>query len=241
MLNKNLLGIFSFPRAGTKLIAEILRSEGYHVHGEWYDVWSSNISNQVAHRKSPEQIASEQKSLFNDIHSTDYLKLSETIHRHNTLQIQPRSVITVWYENAINFPWLFMQLNDHYWICPRRNLWDQLTSFMVSWHNNNFNAHKVSQPITVDLKWFEIFFWRWHYIRKMQSWLVDTGRGTWVDFDRLITGTEVAFGKKYTVSSIDEHHQPESLITNLDMMRERYVSLLYKVTEMDKNIIDSDK
>lgn len=232
------LAIFSFPRAGTKLISSALEQAGYHNHGEWYDVWSSDISGQRAHRLDAQSIKHNQDLLFQNVLSADHVKLGQTIERHSLLSLQPRSVITIWYENAINFPWMFMNLEQHHWICPRRDLWAQLTSFVVSWHNNNFNGDRASQPVEVNMRWFDIFFWRWHHVRRIQEWLVSTGRGIWIDFDQLIAGQSSALGT-YVVNTPDEHELPEQLILNLHDVKSRFDYLVTQVAELGEPSVDN--
>ncbi len=238
LLAHDRLAVFSFPRAATKLIANALTQSGYHNYGEWYDVWSSSIQDDHAVRMSQEQIKARLDLLSEQTRPMDIYMAAQTATRSLQFDKHPRSVVTVWFENAISFPLLFLNMKDHHWICPKRDAWQQLTSFVVSWHNNNFNAQWTSEPVTVDLKWFETFYWRWHHVRVLQEWLVNSGRGTFLDFDSVVSGGCTQLGD-YTVTTADEHVCPENLILNLHEVQSRYTYLEAQRINFGQVVLDN--
>ena len=162
ILSHNKLAIFSFPRAGTKLIANILGDFGYHSYGEWYDTWSSEILNDTAKRLPASIIAEvQQKALDKDTTSLNHL--CKTINRHKLMTLSPKyekTVVTVWYESISVFPMIIDQLIDCFWLLPKRNKWDQLLSWIISFKNQNFNGQFLSNPIIVNKRLFDYFSWK---------------------------------------------------------------------------------
>jgi hypothetical protein len=218
--------IFGYPRCGSKLIAALLKQSGYHVHGEWYDTWTSRMEgSQLVRMTASDQRIRYLKNIENPGRQ-GYRHLLETTNRHSLCDISYRKyVITLWHENISLFPMMMMQYQDHFWLCPYRNNWDQLISRMLIWYNGNPDGETDSEMITIGHDVFSTQYWKLQQVTSMQGWLVKNGNGTWVGFEDAIHGRLPGVDTVLKVSTSDQHVDPESLISNLDEIRSLFNDL----------------
>lgn len=222
LLSNNNIIIFSHPRTGTKLLAKILEGFGYHNHGEWFSLLSARIEGDKAVRR--EQYI--EPVLWSAEHQ--YIKVKEYIKRFNSYKKFDKSVITIWPEAILEFPFLLYEFADYHWVCLRREPWETILSFYISSKNNNFDGRYVSQPITIKEEAFKKMYWDYHKTVELQDWLVKNCNATPVDFNQLIAGNSSVFGVTYPVNSKDEHAKLEPLIENLNQVKQWYNTLELK-------------
>ena len=223
MIDKNLL-IFGYPRSGTKLISTILSRKGYFVLGEFFDTWTSQTDNNGAERLSPDQIL-RVRSYFNIHHlSLDYIHAMELSRRirmwKDRVSDKDKWAVTVWLENLSVMPTLITHFGNCKWLCPRRDTWDQLISYLVVQANSNPDGNKKSLPITVGETLFHRQYWRLHTVLLLQDELINSGLGYRIEFDQLISGKCELFGENYIVETNDQHLNPEDFVLNIDDVRE---------------------
>lgn len=210
--HKNII-IFSPPRSGTKLLASILEGFGYYSHGEWFALLTTEIKNNRAVRK---------EDLLKPIWPLPYRQfknLKEHIRRYRLYKKEDRSVITIWPEFLLEFPFILEEFSDYHWVCIRRDPWQQMLSWFVSSVNTNFDGLKTSVKVTVDVLFFTKTYWDYHKICGLQDWLIENKSATLVDFDELIAGASSAIKQSYIVRTKDEHIDLESLIENLEEVK----------------------
>ena len=235
ILEHDNLIIFGHPRSATKLIASTLNDFGYHSYGEWYDLWSSKINDHTAVRLSPPDIKKVRVQNLSDInflkfkHTSELIELHERWEKtHQTLN-PPSWVITLWPYDLENFPFLIDKFKNHHWICPTRDRWTQLLSWMISLYNCNYNGDIESKSITVFEEHFNNSYWRLRSTEVTQSWILSNFSSTQVRFDEITSGTFTGFGKDYMIKTMDEHSNLESLILNVNDVRE-WFNKLEKIT-----------
>ncbi len=223
MLKHNQIAIFSQPRTGTKLLAKILKNFGYHYYGEWYANLSTVIQDDVSIRRETylEKPLSASQSHY--VNSIEYIKRYQQLL--NIKKKFPRSVITIWPQAMFEFPFIVNQFIDYHWICIKRNPWDQLLSFYISSINKNFDGLHQSVSTLFKEITFRKLYWDYHTTATIQQWLIDNQVATMIDFDELVTGSSKVFGIPYDVATKDEHEQLESLVENLDQVKNWYASL----------------
>jgi len=232
--------IFSFPRAGTKLLADILQQQGYHNFGELFETFGTEIDNldpPTAKRLTLEK----QHKIFESTNSPSLV--NEDLHSHSLLisnrvelykkyrNIMP-STITVFLNNIEIYPELLSILGDRYFLClRRRNLLDQIISRVITQIHKNYNGEIESTKIVIDTWRIDKFFFNIKKLERIQDFIVSEGKGQIVDFDKLITSTE-NLGFKYSVTSIDQHPNLWDLVINLDEVKSRfeYLEKLYQCT-----------
>ena len=218
--------IFSYPRAGTKLIAKILADNNYHNYSEWYDTWTStvDVATQTSRRLSRVEIENNYSEL--DASSRNYVHTKKILERHALLDSKfTRSTITVWWENLSMFPMLMNLHKDRTWILPKRNSWDQLLSWYIVFVNKNPNGDIDSNPVQVSYHDFERLYWKLRNVTTIQDWIYNNYRAVTIDFDELITGQSKEFGFEYSVDTDDQHDDLESMILNLKQTRKWFEEL----------------
>ena len=92
MLEHNNIVIFSPPRSGTKLLANILENLGYFSHGEWFAPLTTKIENNKGVRRD---------IYLKEIWSTSerqFKNLNEHVHRLELYEKVHKSVVTIWPE-----------------------------------------------------------------------------------------------------------------------------------------------
>lgn len=233
ILDHNKIIIFGHPRSGTKLIANILESFGYSNFREWHNVFTHEIKDLSAHRYDPDK---QKQMVIDENLRPNFEKAKRTmalIERNNLMPKQDKFVTTIWEQNLSEFPFLPLVYSDCLWICPRRkNWWDQLLSMMLVYYNKNQGGEFESSPITIEGHMFHRRFWLLHRVHILQDWLIKNYNSPCIKFEELISGTSKEFGKPYTVSSVDQHADLESLILNLHEVRNWYNNLVIERRDM---------
>lgn len=234
MLTNKHLAILGFPRSGTKLLADIFQQQGYHNFGEFFNPNNTYIEeNEIPFAKRLP--IDSQKNMI----SNRQLKSEELFLYENTLVIQQRldqfksivykdpSIVTVWLENFLRLPHLLSEFNNRFFICIRRkDKFEQLLSRLVTSMNLNYNNEIPSNTVKINLVRFENEFSKLCRVESMQSFLVNSNRGTLIDFDELINGT-ANLGFEYSVKSEDQHSSDElyNLIINLEEVENKFKEL----------------
>lgn len=226
MTLSNRVVIYSYPRAGTKLIASILEAKGYHNYGEYFDTFTVSVANDTATRNTPQQIKEKYSGSFLNTDHTIYHDTKTIIERFNCMNLQqyPLSTVTVWHENLVMFPFLLEKLQNFTWILPQRNKQKQLYSWLVVFYNNNPNGDVASKPVIVDQKSFQRLYYKQKIVYQLQDWIKNNYASVVVDFDRLITGREENLGV-YAVNSTDQHDNIRDYITNIQQVDEWFAEL----------------
>jgi hypothetical protein len=219
LLSKNNIVIFSQQRTGTKLLSKILEEFGYHNHGEWYALFSTCIKNNKALRRPTRTVPDLSKS------EHTYHKLREAIKRYNVFKPTEKSVITIWPDALLEFPFMLQQYENCHWVCLKRDPWEQLLSWYISSKNYNFDGLFESKPVLFKEDAFRRIYWEYHKVNELQNWLIENKSATEIKFEDLILGNATAFGQPYIVNSKDEHIDLESLVINLNDVKAWFAKL----------------
>jgi len=216
--HKNIV-IFSHPRSGTKLLANILENFGYYSYGEWFSLYSTIIENNKAIRRAvyTESISSKSES--------GYKKIKEHVQRSELYKRTDNSVITIWPETLSECPFILLNLVDYHWICLKRDPWDTMLSYYISVKNKNFDGDFVNQSCVFNEDTFRMTYWNYYKACEMQDWIIKNKSATVIDFQDLVSGSSTAFGKEYTVNSRDENINIESLVENINQVKEWFIKL----------------
>ena len=209
LLDHNNIVIFSPPRSGTKLLSKILEDAGYHAHGEWFSPRTTYIDGDKAIRRAEylEFVVSDSEREFkNSMTHCARLKQYKKFDK---------SVITIWPETLLEFPFLVEEFKDYHWACVRRNAWDQILSFYITSTNSNFDGLTQSKATTFQQGTFRKMYWNYHSACHLQDWLVENKSATLIGFDDLVTGHAKEIGPSYQVDSTDQHLDLESFVVNL--------------------------
>jgi len=226
LMDHHRMVIFGYPRCASKLIASFLKQKGYHSHGEWYDTWTSRMEGAQTVRMAADDQQTRYLKNMENPGRQGYRHLLETMRRHSSINTSHRKyVITLWHENVSLFPMMMWQYRDHFWLCPRRNNWDQLISRMLVWYNRNPDGETHSSIINIDGAIFSYQYWKLQQVSAMQDWLVASGRGVLVPFEDAITGHLPGMQESLEVTTADQHVNPELLVSNIDEMRKLFFTL----------------
>lgn len=219
MLSHKNIVIFSHPRSGTKLLANILENFGYHIHGEWFSLYTTTIENNKAIRRSTylESIYSKSES--------GYKKIKEHVHRCDLYKKIDNSAVTVWPESLLECPFILFELTGYHWVCLKRDPWDTMLSYYVSVKNKNFDGYHANQPFIFKEDTFRKTYWDYYKTQEMQTWIIKNRSTTVINFQDLVSGSSTAFGREYTVNSRDENVDIESLVENIDQVKEWFIKL----------------
>lgn len=226
--------IFGHPRCASKLISQILVDFEYHGYGEWYDVNSSGIVGNVARRKSLVDIKRIRDLKLSNLEETrltqnkEIIKLNDLWKSTNASLNPQKWVLTLWPYELENFPFLLETYRECHWVCPVRDRWSQLLSWLISYYNYNFNSVIESKSITVSKNQYNFFYWSLLKVENNQNWILENFSSTKLLFDEVISGNAAQFGKEYTVKTKDEHQDLESLISNIDDVREWFIEVEIK-------------
>lgn len=218
MLEHNNIIIFAPPRSGTKLLATVLEDFGYFSHGEWFAPLTTKIENNKSVRR---------EEYLPAIWSTSERKfknLKEHARRLELYEKLDKSVITIWPEYLLEFPFMLYEFDNYHWACIRRDPWEQILSLYISSKNENFDGIKTSQPVAFKEDAFRKMYWDYFKCCSMQDWLLQHKSATLIDFKELIKGTLTALAPSYEVKSKDEHIDLELLVENLEQVRDWYNS-----------------
>lgn len=222
------LVIFGSPRSGTKLLASILASYGYHSFGEFFDTRTSNLENGKITRMLPTDIMHYRNQAKERPLLEDYKHTSRVLNRLKVWRqlsaLQSKWTVTVWPENIFQVPSIMVDLQGCRWLCMQRDPWEQLVSYLVVRANANPDGQHESQPVTVDYNTMHMLYWRMHSTTMIQEDMISRGVGIRILFDELISGAHDGFGGKYHVNTVDQHEDPSLLIENLEEVREWYDS-----------------
>ena len=216
--HKNIV-IFSSPRTGTKLLAKILEDFGYHNRGEWFSVLSTEIKDDKPVRRE------HHLNGMMPLPERQFKYLGEFIRRNEIYKRTDKSVVTIWPEYLLEFPFMLYEFGDYHWVCVRRDPWQQMLSWVISGLNANFDGTKTSVPINFNEAFFRKTYWDYYKVCGLQDWLVSNKSATIIDFDELISGKSAVFGEHYSVKSLDEHASLESLVENLDEVKQWFTLL----------------
>ena len=218
MLEHNNIVIFSPPRSGTKLLANILENLGYFSHGEWFAPLTTKIENNKGVRRD---------IYLKEIWSTSerqFKNLNEHVHRLELYEKVHKSVVTIWPEYMLEFPFMLYKFADYHWACIRRDPWQQMLSYYISSKNDNFDGIKISKSVTFNEPAFRKMYWDYYKICGLQDWLIENQSATLIDFEDLIHGKSTVLGHSYKVESKDEHADLELLVENLDQVKTWYAT-----------------
>ena len=209
LLDHDNIVIFSPPRSGTKLLSKVLEHAGYHAHGEWFSPRTTYIEDDKAIRRDEylEYILSDSEREFKNS-MTHYTRLQQ-------YKKFDKSVITIWPEALLEFPFLIDEFKDCHWVCIRRNAWNQMLSYYITSTNSNYDGLTNSKATTFQEGAFRKIYWNYHSACHLQDWLIANKSATLIDFDDLIAGNAKEIGQSYKVNSKDEHSDLESLVVNL--------------------------
>ena len=210
MLSHNHIVIFSSPRSGTKLLAKIFEEFGYHSHGEWYALYSTTIEGNKAIRKETRN-----KRMSNPFES-NFAKVKEHIKRQKLYKEHDKSVVTIWPESLLEFPFMLHDFDNHHWVCLRREPWSQMLSWFISSKNYNFDGLRISEPITIEKDDMREAYWYYYTICELQDWLIKNKSATLLSFEDLVSSNVKEFGIDYNIHTTDEHSNLEELIQNID-------------------------
>lgn len=221
----NNIVIFGYPRSGTKLIASILANKGYHKFGEFFDTWTSDIDIDKSIRLPSQAIENIRSKLdvngfieeHNHIHYIDH----RITYWKNILNRYHKWSVTVWLENLLQMPSLFLDLTNCYWLCPVRNQWDQLLSYLVVRANCNPDGDIPSNHVVIQYNVFIRQYWRMHRVNIIQKNIISRNIGEYVQFDDLISQSSLSL-LPYSITSVDQHSDPAVYIQNIDEVREWY-------------------
>ena len=227
--------IFGHPRSGTKLLAKIHQSHGYHNFGEFFNAFSSDIVEDTipyAVRMSREtqteqvRLRKELGSYYDDYkHSIIVRDRYELFKKYDS--VSP-TIVTVWEATFQVAPETFELTKDRFVLCTRRaNRFEQLLSRCVTKEHLNHDGEIESTPITIAIPTFEYHFRTLTHVETLQDSIVKMGCGSIIDFDELISGT-ADLGFEYTVETNDQHSNLENLILNLDEIKQKFNSLVLK-------------
>lgn len=233
ILDYNKLIIFSYPRAGTHLLASVLEQFGYHNYGDWYDTWTSDIDifSYRSYKRSPDKIIKQYESA--KLFRSPYMHTSSVISRSMLWKDQfEKSTITIWGDNLESLPMLLLKHKDSHWICPRRNKFDQLLSWCIVRNNKDINGEISSKSIKISEDFFISNFWKLHKVYDQQDFLVNNNMGSYIEFDELITKKFTGFNKEYSINTKDEHLNLESFIENIDNIKNLFNYLSKLKTKM---------
>ena len=226
----NKLAILGFPRSSTKLLASVHEQNGYFNFGEFFDTFSCDIDATnipFAKRYSIEDQFKFRATRNSSLFATNYEQHIETKRRIELYKqyADVMSIITIWPENFELAPELFEILSDRYFLCTRRvNKFEQLLSRVVTHYNLNYNNEVKSKSFVVELRTFELFYFNLKKVENLQDYIIKSGRGRIVDFDRLITGNE-DLGFPYNVRTVDQHTNLYDLVLNLDEISQKFINL----------------
>jgi hypothetical protein len=213
LLDHDNIVIFSSPRSGTKLLSKILEDFGYHAHGEWFSPRTTYIDNNKAVRREEylEIINSDSKRQFKN--SMAHCARLKQYKKFN------KSVITIWPESLIEFPFLVEEFKDYHWVGIRRNPWYQILSFYITSKNSNYDSVTDSKITTFKEAAFRKMYWNYYSTNYLQDWLIENKSATLIKFDDLVSGNAKEIGQSYKVDSKDQHTDLESLVANLDQVK----------------------
>lgn len=236
ILDYNKIVIFGYPRSGTKLIAKILESFGYYSYGEWYDVWTSKITEENnIDRYDPDHQKDIINTSINSPNFTSNKRVNALIARSNLLCMKEKYVITIWEENLSEFAFILNNHNDCLWVCPQRSHFDQLLSRLLVLYNSNPDGHVISNKIVIRSNDFCRAYWKLHRIESMQKWLVRQNKGVLVPFALLIERAFPGFYRPYEINTLDQHVNLFEFILNLEEVKGWYKDL-----EIERNSLKSE-
>lgn len=227
------IAIFGFPRSGTKLLADAFVQNNYHNFGEFLNIYSSYITNDNNTYPSAKRMPIENQRMLKDQReqSAGFDAVNQSKRMHDRLSelkpyltVEP-SILTLWPEQYLLMPHLFSNFKEHHFLCTRRK--DELSQFLsrlVTYYNLNYNDEIASVPVTVDLKIVDSMYLMMLRTKHIQNKLVAGGRGRFVDFDELISGT-ADIGVNYTVTTTDQHVDVSQYIQNLNEVTNRIQGL----------------
>lgn len=234
ILNHNNIAIFSLPRTGTKLLASIFEQLGYHNYGELYSIRSTEIidGRPIRLDKHIEFTGSISENKFKRVFMYEYrYKLFESSIGNSPFE---KNVINVWPDSICEFPFILNHLQNYHFVAVKRNPWDQILSYYISSKNFNFDAKKISVAVAVNRDMFQKMYWDYFRATRFQDWIVSNNRGSIIDFDQLITGNIELFNSQtYSITTVDEHSNLESLIQNIDEVRGWFIELDKKRYKME--------
>lgn len=216
LLNHSKFVIFAFPRSGTKLLSNILQSFGYHSYGEYFSILTTEIAENTAKRFDKDQILMQQNIAMKFDPMDDCINLPKMLTRYEKFSMIPNSVLTLWYENLVDLPFLLNKLHHTHWLCLKRDTKDQLLSWIVAFYNQNYDGMFVSKKVRPSKGFVEYHYWKHKKITKLQDWLINSGNGSEIKFEELVSGSYKGFGRNYKVTSMDEHDNISDYIENYD-------------------------
>jgi hypothetical protein len=233
------ISIFGFPRSGTKLLASVLAQQGFHNFGEFFtentEIVQTDKPYAIRLTRDTQRALYKRRRAIGKIQDDIIINslVKKRLDVFNQYKNLEPSTVTFWLINLTYLPDLINQMSNRFFLCPRRhNKFDQLKSMIVSSYNFNYDRLYESVPITVNLDHVDDWISQMIHIDHIQSMLVNSGRGRYVDFDKLISGQE-ELGFEYKVTTQDEHLDLDHLILNIDEVTARIKSI--------KNIFDEFK
>lgn len=230
MVDNNKIVIFGSPRTGTKLLADVYKQQGYHNFGEFLNTFSCAINRDnipYAYRiPISAQREIRDKRAYRGTYIDNWYHGKEVRDRINLLKgfndVSP-STLTIWMATFDYTPEILDDyLRDRFFLCTsRKNEYEQMLSRLVTLAHLNHDCEIESTPVEVNLNMLNHAFYVNRRIQKLQEYIVNSGRGKFVDFDQLINGT-ADLGFSYQVTTSDQHNDLQKLILNIDEVNERF-------------------
>lgn len=224
--------ILAFPRSGTKLLANIYKKQGYHNFGEFFNTYSTVIIDAsppyasrmpIDHQRKIINAKSKRGKQLD--HWSHMLDANHRLAKFNKFKDIGPNILTTFIWSFTQLPETFELLNDREVLCLRRaNIFDQILSRIITKKYLNHDGEHKSKPIKVDLEFLEYTFYNLLKLERLQDYCVSTGRGRYIDFDKLVAGKE-DLGFPYIVDTTDQHANLEELVLNLTEVKEKFQEL----------------
>ena len=225
--------ILAFPRSGSKLLADVHQQNGYHNFGDFFNSYSTVILNHPVPRAVRMPIDQQRQIWktrtdrgFQIDNWTQHLIVNYRFKKFNQYQNLDPNVVTIHFTAFESNPNLINLLNNRTVLCLRRkNKFEQILSRYITSTYFNHDNEFPSIPILIDIEYFNFIFASLIKLESLQDYYIASGKGKLIDFDDLISGT-ADLGFSYTVNSVDQHFDLESLVLNLKEVKARYQELI---------------
>ena len=224
--------ILAFPRSGTKLLASVHQQNGYHNFGEFFNSYSTVIiDHPIPH--AVRMPIDQQREILNTKTKrgsrldlwTNRLVSEHRLRKFNKFKSVKPSIATIFIATFDLLPEAVELFTGREVLCLQRsNRFEQLLSRCITKEHSNHDNEYKSTPINIDQDAFEWAFYSLLKLERLQAVCVTTGKGRYVDFDKLIAGKE-DLGFSYTVNTVDQHNNLEDLVLNLEEIKNQFQEL----------------
>lgn len=215
--------IFSWYRAGTKLLADAHEKAGYFNFGEFFNVFSCEMINDTIPyaKRLPVSIQYSERQQRLSMPEAEMVamkskEIGERIDVFNKFSHTTPSIVTMWFADTCYNQLVGHTIDERYYLCNvRSNQTEQFLSSLLTLYNLNYNGEFETKPTRIDLNHVDLFYRQFHETNKIQKEIVRLKKGRYIDFDKLIKGQE-DLGFDYKVTSKDQHDDVYKLILNLN-------------------------